>query len=136
MRILHKYRTAGPGKFHVINQRICNALTDNDKIPESTWAANPTLLPNYLTASKKHDAAHHEAHHGSKLVIAERDLLQVQITDYLDEIALVLEAAVRRTPDILLVSGFELTKDRRNRSRTIVHDTNSEAAAPGQSDQG
>jgi hypothetical protein len=133
-RILRNYRNAAPSKFHTINQRVATALTDNGKIPESTWSGNPTLLADYLAASKKHDSLHHEALHGSKLVIAERDLLGAQIIIYLDEIALLLEAAALRIPDILLVSGFGLAKERRSYHRTIVQSTASEASA-GQSDQ-
>jgi hypothetical protein len=88
-------------------------LIDNPKIPASTWGANPDLLPSYLAASDKHDAVYHEAKFGSVLVIAERELLQVQLVNYLDEIVADLEAQAVRTPDMLLSSGFDLAKERR-----------------------
>lgn len=117
-RILRNYRNMAPSRFHAFNQRVRKALADNPKIPESTWASNTTLISSYLTASEKHDAVFHEAVLGSKLVIAEREVLQVQITDYLDEIASDLEAAAVRNPDMLLASGFDLAKERRSRTRT------------------
>jgi len=109
-----------PSRFHAFNQKVRKGLTDNAKIPESTWAANPTLLQSYLSASEKHDAVYHQAIYGSKLDIAEREVLQAQATDYLDEIASILEAAAVRTPDILLSSGFDLGKERRSRPRGNV----------------
>ncbi len=54
---------------------------------------------------------------GSKLVIAEREVLQAQLVIHLDEIASLLEMAAVRTPDILIASGFDLNKERRNHSR-------------------
>jgi hypothetical protein len=110
-RILRSYRHSTPTKFHSQNQKIYNGLSDNESIPESTFSGNPTLLASYLSASKKHDAAYHQASlYGSKLDIAERDLLQAQITDYLDEIAVILEGVGFYNPNILLTSGFELAK--------------------------
>jgi hypothetical protein len=107
-----------PGRFYNINKKISTALTDNKTIPQAAWAANPELLPNYLAMSKKHDELHHTALLGGKLDISQRDLLQEQLTLYLDEIALVLEAAAVRNPDILVVSGFDLAKERRSHPRT------------------
>jgi hypothetical protein len=127
-RILRNYRTMTPTRFHTFNQGVHKALTDNATIPESIWAANPTLLPNYLAASEKHDGAYHEANYGHKLDISQREVLQAQITAYLDEIALVLEAAALHTPDILLTSGFDLAKERRSSSRGKAAVTASEVS--------
>ena len=116
-RILRSYRNIGPSKFHTINQRVRTSLADKTRIPEWIWAANTTLLQSYLSASDKHDAVYHESMLGSKLVIAEREVLQIQLVIYLDEIASLLEMAAVRNPDILIASGFDLTKDRRSHSR-------------------
>ena len=115
-RLLRNYRSLGPGKFHAFNQRIVKALIGNPKIPASTWGSNPGLLASYVAASDKHNAVYHEACYGSVLMIAERELLQVQLVNYLDEIAADLEAEAVRTPDMLLSSGFDLAKDRRSNS--------------------
>jgi glycerol-3-phosphate O-acyltransferase len=106
-----------PGKFHVFNQRVSKDLTDNPKIPESTWGANPGLLTSYLSASDKYDAVYHQASYGSVLDIAERELLQKQLVNYLDEIAADLEAEAVRNPEMLLSSGFDLAKERRGNTR-------------------
>jgi len=103
----------GPGKFYVFNQGVRKGLTDNPKIPASTWGANPELLTSYLATSEKHAAVYHSASFGSVLDIAERDLLQAQLVNYLDEIAADLEAEAVRNADILLSSGFDLAKERR-----------------------
>jgi glycerol-3-phosphate O-acyltransferase len=113
-RILRNYRSLGPGKFFQFNQRVWKALTDNPKVPASTWGANPGLLAAYFAASAKHEAVYHEACYGSILSIAERDLLQAQLVNYLDEIAADLEAEAVRTPDMLLSTGFDLAKERRS----------------------
>ena len=63
---------------------------------------------------------YHEAIHGSRVVISEREILQAQLINYLDEIASVLEAAAVRTPEILPASGFDLTKERRGHARAKV----------------
>lgn len=117
-RILRNYRNLNPSKFHAYNQRIRNGLTNNPKIPESTWTANPTLMSSYSAASDKHDATYHQALYGSRLDIAERGVLQAQIVDYLDEIASILEAVAVRSSDVLLSSGFDLAKERRGQPRT------------------
>ena len=119
-RVLRNYRSLTPTKFYVINQRVRTNLADNANIPESTWAANPTLLSSYLALSDRHAAVYHESLQGSKLVIAERDALQAQLIDHLDEIASFLEAAAIRTPDVLLVSGFDLARERRSVPRPKV----------------
>lgn len=124
--ILRSFRHMPPSKFHAFNQKVRKGLTDNVRIPESTWGPNRTLLPSYLSASEKHDALYHQAIYGHKLHIAERDLLQAQIITYLDEIALILESAAFRNPEILLVSGFDLAKERRGRARTTVAQSVSE----------
>jgi hypothetical protein len=116
-RILRKYRSMGPGKFYVFNQRVRKGLTDNPKIPASTWGANPGLVTSYLATSDKHDAVYHVAGFGSVLDIAERELLQAQLVNYLDEIAADLEAEAVRNPEMLLSSGFDLGKERRGISR-------------------
>lgn len=117
-RIKRSYRSLAPGKFHVFNQRVYKGLSGNPLIPEAMWAANPGLIPSYLAASEKHDNVFHEASYGSILVIAQREALQAQLINYLDEIAAVLEAAAVRIPDLLLSSGFDLAKERRGGSRT------------------
>ena len=115
--IQRSYRNMAPTKFHGFNQRVRTALADKTRIPESIWAANATLLPSYLSAAEKHDAVYHESMLGSKLVIAEREVLQAQLLIHLDEIASLLEMAAVRTPDILIASGFDLTKERRGHPR-------------------
>jgi hypothetical protein len=116
-RILRNYRHMTPGRFHPFNQKVRKGLTDNSNIPDSIWGANPTLLPSYLSVSERHDAVYHEALYGSKLLIAEREVLQAQTVNYLDEIAAVLEAAAVRNPEVLLSSGFDLAKEQRSNSR-------------------
>ncbi|MBJ6724386.1 hypothetical protein [Geomesophilobacter sediminis] len=116
-RVARTYRNLTPSKFYVLNLRVRTALTDNPRIPYSTWA-NPTLISSYFAASDKHAALHHQSAERTVSVITERDLLQAQIVDYLDEIASGLEAASVRDPEILLVSGFDLTKERRSHPRT------------------
>lgn len=119
-RILRNYRNAPPTKFHDINQRVCTKLADKTRFPDSLWIATPTLLDSYLSTSAKHDSIFHEAKLGSKLIISERDILQEQLVIFLDEIASVLELAAVRNPDILIASGFDLTKERRTHSRAKV----------------
>ena len=113
-RVLRKYRTMPPGSFHAFNQKVVNGLTNNANIPESVWVANPTLLPSYFSTSQKQDAAYHEAIYGGKLAQAQRNLLQAQLIEYLDEIAVLLELAALRNPEVLITSGFELAKERRS----------------------
>jgi hypothetical protein len=126
-RILRTYRHAAPSKFHFLNQKIFKGLTDNQNIPESAFSGNPTLLESYFGASKKHDDAYHRAAlYGSKLDIAERDILQAQNIEYLDEIAMILEGVAFYNPTILLTSGFELAKERRSHPRTKVPQVASE----------
>ena len=132
IRILRKYRSMGPGKFHVFNQRVSTALTDNPKIPESTWGANPGLLTSYLAVSVKHDTAYHAASYGSVLDIAERELLQAQLVNLLDEIAADLEAEAVRNPEVLLSSGFDLAKERRGNTRKKAATAAAEVSAAEQ----
>ncbi len=103
--------------FHDFNQGVATALADKTRFPDSFWAAHPTVLDPYLAATAKHDAIYHESMHGSKLVIAERELLQAQLVINLDEIASILELAAVRNPEILLASRFTLHKDRRGHAR-------------------
>jgi hypothetical protein len=114
---LRNYRHLPPTKFHGFNLRVWKGLTNNPRIPASTWLASPGLLASYFAASEKHDAVYHEANFGSVLVIAERELLQAQLVNYLDEIAADLEAEAVRTPDMLISSGFDVAKERRGSTR-------------------
>lgn len=116
-RIMRNYRNMPPTKFHGLNQRVSTSVADEARVPGTTWMTNPSLISSYLAVSQKHDAVYHEAMLGSKLVIAEREVLQAQIIIYLDEIAAILEAAAVRNSDILLASGFDLVKERRGRTR-------------------
>lgn len=116
-RILRNYHSLGPTKFHQFNQGVSTAVGDKSRFPDSIWAANPTLLQSYLALSEKYDGVYHESMFGSKLVIAEREVLQAQLVIYLDEMASLLEMAAVRTPEIIIASGFTLTKERRGRSR-------------------
>lgn len=136
--ILRNYRSIPPTKFHSLNQRIATSLADKTRIPDSTWAANPSLLPSYLAASAKHDALYHESMLGSKLVIQEREVLQSQLMIYLDQIALILEMAAVHTPGILIASGFDTVKDRRwhNRNRAVPAAPEAPNAAPGDQGEG
>jgi len=119
-RIMRNYRNLPPTKFHTFNQRVKKSLAENQKVPVSTWGSNPDLIASYFATSDRHDAVYHEARYGSILVIAERELLQTQLVNYLDEIAADLEAEGVRHPDILLSSGFDLAKERRNSIRKNV----------------
>ncbi|BCG46474.1 hypothetical protein GEOBRER4_n1271 [Citrifermentans bremense] len=136
--ILRNYRNVPPTKFHSFNQKVATALADKTRIPDSTWAANPSLLQSYLAVSAKHDAVYHESMLGSKLVIAEREVLQSQLVIYLDEIALILEMAAVHTPDILIASGFESVKDRRlhNRGRAVPATPEAPNATPAEHGEG
>lgn len=116
-RILRNYRNLPPSRFHAFNQKVRKNLADNQTIPESTWGTNASLLSSYLTASDKHDTVYHHALYRSVLEIAERDVLQAQVINYLDEIASLLEAAAVRNPALLLASGFDLAKERRSGAR-------------------
>jgi hypothetical protein len=122
-----------PTKFHGANQRVATAVADKSKFPDRIWASNPGLIPAYLDTSARHDAAFHEAHLGSKLMISQRDVLQEQLVIYLDEIAAILELAAVYEPEILLLSGFSLAKERRANSRTMpaAAASNAEQAVPG-----
>lgn len=120
-RILRNYHRMGPTKFHSFVQRVAKSLRENQKrIPESTWAGSPSLLPTFFELYDKHDAAFHEATFRSILAIADRDVLQGQLVICLDEIASLLEAAAVRSPDILISTGFDLAKERRSSTRTKV----------------
>ena len=131
-RILRKYRSMGAGKFHVFNQRVSTALKDNPKIPESIWGANPGLLASYLAVSVKYDTVFHLAGYGSILDIAERELLQAQLVNLLDEIAADLEAEAVRNPEVLLSSGFDLARERRGNARKKAATAAAEVSAAEQ----
>jgi hypothetical protein len=92
-------------------------VADKNKFPDKIWATNPNLIPAYLDTSARHDSVFHEAHVGSKIMISQRDALQAQLVIYLDEIAAILELAAMYNPDILLISGFDLAKERRSHLR-------------------
>lgn len=113
-RILRNYRNMTPSKFHAYNQKTRNGLATNTKLKES----NPALMSSYEATSEKHDSMYHQASYGSKLDIAERDRLQYELVDLLDEIASLLEAIGVRNPEVLLSSGFDLAKERRTRPRS------------------
>ncbi|HJV66528.1 MAG TPA: hypothetical protein VJ550_12385 [Geomonas sp.] len=103
-----------PSRFHAYNQKTRNGLAGSSKLKES----NPALMSSYEATSDKHDSMYHQASYGSKLDIAERDRLQSELVDLLDEIASLLESLAVRSPDVLLTSGFDLAKERRNRTRS------------------
>jgi hypothetical protein len=115
--ILRGYRHLTPTKFFMFNQGVRQSLANNDKIPGGTWGSNPNLLALYFEVSDKYNLVFHEATYGSSREIAEREILQQQLVNYLDEIAADLEAEAVRNPDILLFCGFELTKERRSHNR-------------------
>lgn len=131
-RILRNYHNLGPKLFHEFNQRVCSALSDKTRFPDSFWAIISALFTSYLATSQKFDMLYHEAKHGSRLVIAERDLLQGQLVLNLDELAAFLEMCAVRNPDILLASGFDLYKDRRGNPRSKA---NAAARYASQSEQ-
>lgn len=130
--VVRNYRNMPPTKFHNFNQKVATSLADKTRIPDSVWVANPSLLQSYLAVSAKHNAVYHESMLGSKLVIAEREVLQAQLVIQLDEIALLLEMAAVRFPDILLASGFDCGKERRGRTRTKAAPAAPSAAQPEQ----
>lgn len=115
-RILRNYRNITPTKFYLFNVRVRTALTDTTRIPETIWGNTP-LFSTYLAASDKHTALYHESMLGSKLVIAEREVVQAQLVIYLDQIASLLEMAAVSTPEVLIASGFDLAKERRGHRR-------------------
>ncbi|GFO70051.1 hypothetical protein GMLC_36300 [Geomonas limicola] len=116
-RVLRNYRIMAPSNFHRSNQRIAANLGDKSKIAERVWASNPGLITNYLATSARHDTFYHQAQLGSKVDIAQRDALQAQLVIFLDEIAAILELAAVYDPNILIVSGFDLAKERRGHPR-------------------
>lgn len=116
-RMLRNFRHMAPSKFYVFNQGVRKGISGG-KIPASVWVANPDLPASYLATSEKHDEAFHEAKHGSDLAMMQRDLLQQQLVENLDEMASILEAAAIRSPDLLLYSGYDLAKDHRSPTRT------------------
>lgn len=135
-RILRNFRSMTPSKFHDLNQRVATSLADKTRFPDSIWAANPELLTAYLVASAKHDSVYHESMLGSKVVIAEREVLQGQLVIQLDEIASLLEMSAVRNPDILIASGFDLTKDKRSSSRGNAAAAARTATQAGQKGEG
>ena len=116
-RILHGYRHMAAGRFYVFNQGVRRGVSSG-KIPASVWGANPDLPGKYLEASEQFDEIFHEAKHGSDLMLLQRDAVQRQIVEYLDEMAPFLEAGAVRNPELLINSGFDLAKERRSTSRT------------------
>jgi hypothetical protein len=118
-RILRNYHNKPPGPFHLIDQKVYHSLSEAE-FPDSVWGANPGLLATYKAASEKFDIVYHHALNGGKVEIAQRDLLQAQLVNLLDEIALALEGASLRNPEILLVCGFDLGKEQRGRSRKVA----------------
>jgi hypothetical protein len=127
-RIKRNYRNLIASKFHNFILKVKNGLTEQSKIPEEIWAANPTLMSLFLALVEKYVSVFHEASYGSRVVIAERELLQAQLVIYLDEIAAVLEAAAVRNPEILPASGFDLTQERRGHARAKVTASKAEEA--------
>jgi hypothetical protein len=114
-RILRNYRGMSPARFYALNRRTRKGLA---KLWGTSLAAlSPTVKAPYEDASDQHDEAYHEALLGSIVARSRRDLLQVQIVGYLDEIAVTLEGAGYYDPEVLLVSGFDLAKERRGRPR-------------------
>lgn len=116
-RIQRNYRSLPPTRFHEANQRVRSALADKTRFPDTFWGENLELIQSYFAVSDTHDAAYHEAKYGSKLVISQRDVLQAQLITLLDQIVSLLEMAAVRNPEILLASGFDLTKERRGNTR-------------------
>ncbi|WP_136515888.1 hypothetical protein [Geomonas edaphica] len=133
-RIQRNFRNLGPSRFHAFNQKVKTALIDKARFPDSFWGAIlATLLTPYVETSDKHDAVYHESMLGSKLLISEREVLQQQLVEYLDQIASFLEMAAVRTPEILLASGFDLSRDRRGRPKASAAN---HSAAPAKDDEG
>jgi len=116
-RILRNYRHLPPSKFHQFVSRVKTALADKTRIPDTIWGANLALITAFFVAIDKHDYVYHESMHGSRIVIAEREMLQAQLVIYLDQIASLLEMVAVTNPDILLVSGFDTAKERRTHPR-------------------
>lgn len=115
--ILRNFHSMGPTQFHQFNQRVATALGDKTRFSDAFWGSNAARLESYFATSDKHNAVYHESMLGSKVVIAEREVIQAQLVISLDEIASLLEIAALRTPDILVASGYDLGKERRGRSR-------------------
>lgn len=138
-RLLRNFRTMSAGPFYQFNQKVYKSFRDKSKLPEailaSIIASNPELFQNYFATSEKHDAVFREASYGHKLSISEREVLQAQLVICLDEIALLVETAALRNPDIVICSGFDVAKERRGTTRTKAAIAASAAlAATGQED--
>ncbi|GFO68021.1 hypothetical protein GMLC_16000 [Geomonas limicola] len=116
-RIMRNYRHLAPTKFHQFISRVRTALADKARIPDSVWGGNLALLIAFFAAADKHDYVFHESMHGSRIVIAEREMLQAQLVIYLEQIASLLEMVAVTNPDILLVSGFDTAKEGRTHPR-------------------
>lgn len=135
-RILRTYRKKSPSRFYSILLRVWKCLTDNPNIPASVWGANPELLRLFQAmAAKYHEVYQRAFLYSSKLDIGEREVLQAQLTQYMDEIASVLEAAAIRNPEVLMSSGFDVTKERRNLGRSSGPLSPSEEAKSQDADQ-
>ncbi len=135
-RILRSYRCKTPTKFYNILLRVWKCLTDNQKIPASVWAANPELVSLFLAlAAKYHEVYQRASLYSSKLDIAEREAIQAQLTEYMDEIASLLEAAAVRNPEALITSGFDLAKERRTITRASASQASSEEAQAQDAEQ-
>lgn len=120
VRILRTYRHMSPGNFHVVVQRVGKGLV---KVWDVIVTANPKLKQAFEEALPQHDETFHEALLGSIIAKARRDLLQAQLTELMDEIAVILEGAAYYNPELLLLSGFDLAKERRGHTRAKAAST-------------
>ncbi|HJV66297.1 MAG TPA: hypothetical protein VJ550_11220 [Geomonas sp.] len=114
VRIIRSYRYASPGKFHALSQRLGKGLP---KVWSALQGGNPKLQSAFEEMLPQYDELYHEAQLGSIVAKARRDALQAKLTELMDEIAAILETAGFYNRELLLLSGFDLAKERRGRTR-------------------
>jgi hypothetical protein len=119
-RIKRDYRQMGssPAKFLPTCKRIKQSLADRENYPDSWWGGHLALRDHCFETVDALEVACHLASDGGKSLIHERDKLILEMIQILDEIASLLECWAVRKPEMLLNSGFALTKERRSPSRS------------------
>jgi hypothetical protein len=118
-RIKRDYRQLrnSPTKFLPACKKIRQSLSDKLNYPDSWWGGNLPLRDQCFEKVDALEVSCHLASDGGKSLIRERDKLIEEVIPMLDEIASLLESGAVRNPDLLLKSGFSLTKERRSQNR-------------------
>jgi hypothetical protein len=118
-RLRRDYRQLrSPTRFLSFNQKVKRCLSDTEKCPDSIWRGNLGLRQQYFEKVEQLEVSYHLASDGGKSLIRDRDRLSEEIVGMLDEIASLLEAEAGHNPDLLLNSGFTVTRERRSANRT------------------